>query len=141
MNHTELQPGKEGSKQESGGKLRTRTTCSFHFPASWDAPVPLLLLSQGLLRQLVLLPGADATPRICPAVNFEAATLSIPAVLQDVPVKSASNEVLKYPYGQCSPAGARGTWLCPACVAGGLLHVGGHGAGAFPKNPGSLSWG
>lgn len=105
------------------------------------APVPLLLLSQGLLRQLVLLPGADATPRICPAVNFEAATLSIPAVLQDVPVKSASNEVLKYPYGQCSPAGARGAWLCPASVAGGLLHVGGHGARAFPKNPGSLPWG
>ncbi|XP_035167973.1 thrombospondin-type laminin G domain and EAR repeat-containing protein-like isoform X1 [Oxyura jamaicensis] len=55
-------------------------------------------LFTGLLRQLVLLPGADATPRVCPAVNFEAATLSIPAVLQDVPVKSVSNEVLKYPY-------------------------------------------
>ncbi|NXK67400.1 TSEAR protein, partial [Sylvietta virens] len=52
----------------------------------------------GLLRQLVLLPGADATPRICQAVNFKAATLSVPAVLQDVPAKPVSNEVLKYPY-------------------------------------------
>ncbi|NXC37541.1 TSEAR protein, partial [Penelope pileata] len=53
----------------------------------------------GLLRQLVLLPGADATPRICTAVDFKAATLSVPAVLQDVPTKPASNEVLKYPHG------------------------------------------
>ncbi|NXE85244.1 TSEAR protein, partial [Cochlearius cochlearius] len=52
----------------------------------------------GLLRQLVLLPGADATPRICTAVNFNVATLSVPTVLQDLPVKPASNEVLKYPY-------------------------------------------
>ncbi|KAK2538707.1 Tspear [Columba livia] len=52
----------------------------------------------GLLRQLVLLPGADATPRICTALNLKVATLSVPAVLQDVPVKPASNEVLKYPY-------------------------------------------
>eukprot|EP00076_Gallus_gallus_P008457 XP_004937080.1 thrombospondin-type laminin G domain and EAR repeat-containing protein isoform X2 [Gallus gallus] len=53
----------------------------------------------GLLRQLVLLPGADATPRICTAVNYKATALSIPAVLQDVPVKAVSNEVLKYPHG------------------------------------------
>ncbi|XP_050833878.1 thrombospondin-type laminin G domain and EAR repeat-containing protein isoform X3 [Serinus canaria] len=52
----------------------------------------------GLLRQLVLLPGADATPRICHAVNFKVATLSVPSVLQDVPAKAVSNEVLKYPY-------------------------------------------
>ncbi|XP_021249884.1 thrombospondin-type laminin G domain and EAR repeat-containing protein [Numida meleagris] len=53
----------------------------------------------GLLRQLVLLPGADATPRICTAVNYKATTLSIPTVLQDVPAKAVSNEVLKYPHG------------------------------------------
>lgn len=68
----------------------------------WDlVSIPLLPLSQGLLRQLVLLPGADATPRICHAVNFKVATLSVPSVLQDVPAKPVSNEVLKYPYGQC----------------------------------------
>ncbi|XP_053842414.1 thrombospondin-type laminin G domain and EAR repeat-containing protein isoform X2 [Vidua macroura] len=54
----------------------------------------------GLLRQLVLLPGADATPRICHAVNFKVATLSVPSVLQDVPARPVSNEVLKYPYVQ-----------------------------------------
>ncbi|NXU01943.1 TSEAR protein, partial [Buphagus erythrorhynchus] len=53
----------------------------------------------GLLRQLVLLPGADATPQICHAVNFKVATLSVPTVLQDVPAKPVSNEVLKHPYG------------------------------------------
>ncbi|KAM9613807.1 thrombospondin-type laminin G domain and EAR repeat-containing protein isoform 2-T2 [Morphnus guianensis] len=52
----------------------------------------------GLLRQLVLLPGADATPRICTSMNFKVATLSVPTVLQDLPAKPASNEVLKYPY-------------------------------------------
>uniref|UniRef100_A0A8C8EF12 Thrombospondin type laminin G domain and EAR repeats n=1 Tax=Otus sunia TaxID=257818 RepID=A0A8C8EF12_9STRI len=52
----------------------------------------------GLLRQLVLLPGADATPRICTTMNFKVATLSVPTVLQDLPAKPASNEVLKYPY-------------------------------------------
>ncbi|OXB83505.1 UNVERIFIED_CONTAM: hypothetical protein H355_006352 [Colinus virginianus] len=52
----------------------------------------------GLLRQLVLLPGADATPRICTTMDYKAMALSIPAVLQDVPVKAASNEVLKYPH-------------------------------------------
>ncbi|NXU93328.1 TSEAR protein, partial [Xiphorhynchus elegans] len=52
----------------------------------------------GLLRQLVLLPGADATPQICTTMNFKVATLSVPTVLQDVPVKPASNEVLQYPY-------------------------------------------
>ncbi|KAJ7421356.1 Thrombospondin-type laminin G domain and EAR repeat-containing protein [Willisornis vidua] len=52
----------------------------------------------GLLRQLVLLPGADATPQICTTMNFKVATLSVPTILQDVPVKPVSNEVLKYPY-------------------------------------------
>lgn len=76
--------------------------------------------SQGLLRQLVLLPGADATPRICHAVNFKVATLSVPSVLQDVPAKPVSNEVLKYPYGQCphraqallAPSTSVGKGLC-----------------------------
>ncbi|XP_019368032.1 PREDICTED: thrombospondin-type laminin G domain and EAR repeat-containing protein [Gavialis gangeticus] len=52
----------------------------------------------GLLRQLVLLPGSDATSRICTNMNLKLAVLSIPPVLQDLPVKPGSNEVLKYPY-------------------------------------------
>ncbi|XP_051482508.1 thrombospondin-type laminin G domain and EAR repeat-containing protein [Apus apus] len=52
----------------------------------------------GLLRQLVLLPGADATPQVCSTINLKAATLSVPAVLQDQPTRPGSNEVLKYPY-------------------------------------------
>jgi len=94
-------PGGRATSKSREGNPRARITCSFHFLVLLDLPSILLLpLSQGLLRQLVLLPGADATPRICTAMNFKVATLSVPTVLQDVPAKPASNEVLKYPYGQ-----------------------------------------
>lgn len=46
----------------------------------------------------MLLPGSDATPRLCPCRNAEL-VLSIPPVLQGLPVKPEDNEVLKYPYG------------------------------------------
>ncbi|NXO39630.1 TSEAR protein, partial [Locustella ochotensis] len=82
----------------------------------------------GLLRQLVLLPGADATPRICHAVNFKVATLSVPTVLQDVPAKPVSNEVLKYPYGQC-PHGTGSVGCLPLCEEGP------HGAPLQLKSP------
>ncbi|XP_061492541.1 thrombospondin-type laminin G domain and EAR repeat-containing protein isoform X2 [Rhineura floridana] len=52
----------------------------------------------GLLRQLVLLPGSDATSRMCTGMNFNLAVLSIPKILQDLPVKPVDNELLKYPY-------------------------------------------
>ncbi|XP_008291061.1 thrombospondin-type laminin G domain and EAR repeat-containing protein-like [Stegastes partitus] len=35
----------------------------------------------GLLRQLVLVPGSDATPRLCPAANPAVAELAVPAIL------------------------------------------------------------
>nr|XP_056706402.1 thrombospondin-type laminin G domain and EAR repeat-containing protein [Euleptes europaea] len=52
----------------------------------------------GLLRQLVLLPGSDVTSRMCTGMNFNLAVLSIPKILQDLPVKPMGNELLKYPY-------------------------------------------
>ncbi|XP_043916218.1 thrombospondin-type laminin G domain and EAR repeat-containing protein [Protopterus annectens] len=52
----------------------------------------------GLLRQLVLVPGSDASSKICPSTNPRLATLSIPQILADIPVKPMDNEVLKYPY-------------------------------------------
>ncbi|XP_041120590.1 thrombospondin-type laminin G domain and EAR repeat-containing protein [Polyodon spathula] len=55
-------------------------------------------LFSGLLRQLVLLPGSDATSRICPTSDPKLAILSVPQVLLDLPVKPSENEVLKYPY-------------------------------------------
>uniref|UniRef100_A0A452SHZ5 Thrombospondin type laminin G domain and EAR repeats n=1 Tax=Ursus americanus TaxID=9643 RepID=A0A452SHZ5_URSAM len=55
-------------------------------------------LFTGLVRQLVLLPGSDATPRLCPCRSAELAVLSIPPVLQGLPGKPEDNEVLKYPY-------------------------------------------
>ncbi|XP_040339697.1 thrombospondin-type laminin G domain and EAR repeat-containing protein isoform X1 [Herpailurus yagouaroundi] len=55
-------------------------------------------LFTGLVRQLVLLPGSDATARLCPCRSPELAVLSIPPVLQGPPGKPEDNEVLKYPY-------------------------------------------
>ncbi|XP_026232372.1 thrombospondin-type laminin G domain and EAR repeat-containing protein [Anabas testudineus] len=40
----------------------------------------------GLLRQLVLLPGSDATPRLCPTTYPSLAELSIPKVLKSTPL-------------------------------------------------------
>nr|XP_033473941.1 thrombospondin-type laminin G domain and EAR repeat-containing protein-like [Epinephelus lanceolatus] len=41
----------------------------------------------GLLRQLVLLPGSDATPRLCPTSDPSLAELSIPQVLKSTPLQ------------------------------------------------------
>ncbi|XP_066222001.1 thrombospondin-type laminin G domain and EAR repeat-containing protein [Saccopteryx leptura] len=54
-------------------------------------------LFTGLVRQLVLLPGSDATPSLCPCRNAEI-VLSIPSILQGLTGKPEDNEVLKYPY-------------------------------------------
>lgn len=62
-------------------------------------PNALPLSPQGLLRQLVLLPGSDATPRLCPCRNAEL-VLSIPPVLQGLTGGPRDNEVLRFPYGQ-----------------------------------------
>ncbi|XP_037686485.1 thrombospondin-type laminin G domain and EAR repeat-containing protein [Choloepus didactylus] len=55
-------------------------------------------LFTGLMRQLVLVPGSDATPQLCPSQNPELAVLSIPPILQRLTGKPEDNEVLKYPY-------------------------------------------
>ncbi|KAK9534348.1 hypothetical protein VZT92_009394 [Zoarces viviparus] len=43
-------------------------------------------LYSGLLRQLVLVPGSDATHQICPSSNPQLAVLSVPPLLLDLPV-------------------------------------------------------
>uniref|UniRef100_A0A8C5UWG0 Thrombospondin type laminin G domain and EAR repeats n=1 Tax=Microcebus murinus TaxID=30608 RepID=A0A8C5UWG0_MICMU len=55
-------------------------------------------LFTGLVRQLVLLPGSDATARLCPSRNAPLAVLAIPGALQALPGKPEDNEVLQYPY-------------------------------------------
>ncbi|XP_006898485.1 PREDICTED: thrombospondin-type laminin G domain and EAR repeat-containing protein-like [Elephantulus edwardii] len=55
-------------------------------------------LFTGLMRQLVLLPGSDATSQLCPSMNAELVVLSIPPILQGLPGKPEDNEVPKYPY-------------------------------------------
>uniref|UniRef100_A0A672K412 Thrombospondin-type laminin G domain and EAR repeat-containing protein-like n=1 Tax=Sinocyclocheilus grahami TaxID=75366 RepID=A0A672K412_SINGR len=55
-------------------------------------------LFSGLLRQLVLLPGSDATSRVCPSSKPSLAELSVPTFLSNLPVKSQMNDVLLPPY-------------------------------------------
>ncbi|KAI1899263.1 hypothetical protein AGOR_G00060010 [Albula goreensis] len=55
-------------------------------------------LFSGLMRQLVLLPGSDATSRICPSSNPSLASLSVPKALLQLPIKLSGNEALPYPY-------------------------------------------
>ncbi|XP_024143109.1 thrombospondin-type laminin G domain and EAR repeat-containing protein isoform X1 [Oryzias melastigma] len=51
----------------------------------------------GLLRQLVLLPGSDATPRLCPNSEPSLAELSVPQVLKSTPLQPDSQGPV-YPY-------------------------------------------
>ncbi|XP_064165813.1 thrombospondin-type laminin G domain and EAR repeat-containing protein [Anguilla rostrata] len=55
-------------------------------------------LFSGLMQQLVLLPGSDAAPRICPSSNPRLAVLSVPQALLQLPIKSPGTEALIYPY-------------------------------------------
>ncbi|MEQ2278379.1 hypothetical protein XENORESO_017335, partial [Xenotaenia resolanae] len=52
----------------------------------------------GLLRQLVLLPGSDATPRLCPNSEPSLAELSIPQVLKSSTLQQDQHGLV-YPYG------------------------------------------
>lgn len=58
---------------------------------------------QGLLRQLVMLPGADATPRVCPNSDPHLAELSVPPVLKSTPLQP-EHHAPEYPYGEESTA-------------------------------------
>ncbi|XP_072253876.1 thrombospondin-type laminin G domain and EAR repeat-containing protein-like [Leuresthes tenuis] len=51
----------------------------------------------GLLRQLVLLPGSDAGPRLCPNSEPSLAELSIPRVLKSIPLQPDQQGPV-YPY-------------------------------------------
>ncbi|KAG5283611.1 hypothetical protein AALO_G00043990 [Alosa alosa] len=56
-------------------------------------------LFSGLLRQLVLLPGSDATPRMCPSSVPSLPVLSVPPSLLQLPAKgSSANQLPLYPY-------------------------------------------
>ncbi|EPY88129.1 hypothetical protein CB1_000197006 [Camelus ferus] len=99
----------------SEGSFSLTTDCGLPVDIMADVPFPATLSVQGaqffigsrrrtkglftgLLRQLVLLPGADATPWLCPCRNAELAVLSIPRILQGLTGKPEDNEVLKYPF-------------------------------------------
>uniref|UniRef100_A0A2K6R588 Thrombospondin type laminin G domain and EAR repeats n=3 Tax=Rhinopithecus roxellana TaxID=61622 RepID=A0A2K6R588_RHIRO len=99
----------------SAGVFSLTTDCGLPVDIMADVPFPATLsvrgarffvgsrrrakgLFTGLVRQLVLLPGSDATPRLCPSRNAPLAVLSIPRVLQALTGKPEDNEVLKYPY-------------------------------------------
>ncbi|KAG7330721.1 hypothetical protein KOW79_004690 [Hemibagrus wyckioides] len=67
----------------------------------------------GLIRQLVLMPGSDASSRLCPSSDPTLSVLSVPQVLLHLPVKPSSNLPL-YPY----EAELRVTqYLPPVCIS------------------------
>ncbi|XP_049997897.1 thrombospondin-type laminin G domain and EAR repeat-containing protein isoform X1 [Alexandromys fortis] len=99
----------------SQGSFSLTMDCGFPMDIMADVPFPPTLsvrgarffigsrkrtkgLFTGLIRQLVLLPGSDATPRLCPSRNARLAELSIPRVLKRLTEKPDANDVLKYPY-------------------------------------------
>ncbi|XP_047467399.1 thrombospondin-type laminin G domain and EAR repeat-containing protein-like [Mugil cephalus] len=49
-------------------------------------------LFSGLLRQLVLVPGSDATRQICPSSDPQLAALSVPPLLLDLPVTGREDD-------------------------------------------------
>ncbi|XP_026194798.1 thrombospondin-type laminin G domain and EAR repeat-containing protein-like isoform X2 [Anabas testudineus] len=57
-------------------------------------------LFSGLLRQLVLVPGSDATHQICPSSNPQLSALSVPPLLLDLPVTERKEGGHIAPYEQ-----------------------------------------
>ncbi len=62
-------------------------------------PSHLLPRVQGLLRQLVLVPGSDATSQICPSSKPQLAALSVPPLLSDLPVMGREGDGRLTSYG------------------------------------------
>uniref|UniRef100_A0A8D3D6F5 Thrombospondin-like N-terminal domain-containing protein n=1 Tax=Scophthalmus maximus TaxID=52904 RepID=A0A8D3D6F5_SCOMX len=56
-------------------------------------------LFSGLLRQLVLVPGSDATHQICPSSDPQLATLSVPPLFSDLPVTGRERDSHLTSYG------------------------------------------
>ncbi|KAM6912512.1 thrombospondin-type laminin G domain and EAR repeat-containing protein-like [Xenentodon cancila] len=55
-------------------------------------------LFSGLLRQLVLVPGSDASHQICPSSDSQLATLSVPPLLLDLQIKERRGNRHTTPY-------------------------------------------
>uniref|UniRef100_A0A3B5BIQ6 Thrombospondin-type laminin G domain and EAR repeat-containing protein-like n=1 Tax=Stegastes partitus TaxID=144197 RepID=A0A3B5BIQ6_9TELE len=70
-------------------------------------------LFSGLLRQLVLVPGSDATHQICPSSDPQLAALSVPPLLFDLPVVRREGDRHVTSYGQLwfNPL-KKGLYLC-----------------------------
>lgn len=64
--------------------LKQSAELLFFLPANNISLTFFLPCEQGLLRQLVLLPGSDAIHHICPSLTPQLAALSVPPLLLDV---------------------------------------------------------
>lgn len=81
-----------GSRGKWKGLFSVRIRFTYHRPLKYCFFSPannitlafFLPCEQGLLRQLVLLPGSDATHHICPSLTPQLAALSVPPLLLDV---------------------------------------------------------
>ncbi|XP_056391812.1 thrombospondin-type laminin G domain and EAR repeat-containing protein isoform X1 [Hyla sarda] len=100
----------------SGISVSLSVDCSIPIEVVLDKPFPAFLNTtnsriyvgsrrrrkgffSGLLRQLVLLPGSDATATICPNARPRLSELSIPEVLKELPLRTEGSDIqLMYPY-------------------------------------------
>lgn len=60
----------------------------------------VVVFVQGLLRQLVLLPGSDATSQMCPSSEPRLSALSVPQALLHLPITPSSTDLPLHPYGE-----------------------------------------
>ncbi|KAG7463719.1 hypothetical protein MATL_G00179580 [Megalops atlanticus] len=123
----------------TGGYATLTMDCNVLLELKHERPFPAALSTQGsrfyigsrrrwkgkftgLIRQLVLLSGSDATSRICPSTNPKLAVLSVPKALQQLPIHPFKNEALMYPYEAdlrvtlgkrplCTPTGRGQLWF------------------------------
>lgn len=60
---------------------------------------PCAAPAQGLIRQVVLVPGLDATDQVCPSPDSHLAALSVPPLLLDLPIKRRQGGTHQTSYG------------------------------------------
>nr|XP_046269914.1 thrombospondin-type laminin G domain and EAR repeat-containing protein-like [Scatophagus argus] len=77
-------------------------------------------LYSGLLRQLVLVPGSDATHLICPSSKPQLAALSVPPLLSDLPVKGREGDGSMTSYETDERVSVGSERLCSELVQGQL---------------------
>ncbi|XP_017324923.1 thrombospondin-type laminin G domain and EAR repeat-containing protein [Ictalurus punctatus] len=75
-------------------------------------------LFSGLIRQLVLMPGSDASSHLCPSSDPTMSILSVPQILLHLPGKPPTNQLPLYPYEAELRVTQRVPPVCVSAVVG-----------------------